>query len=102
MIDVCVVVQSSRDVPACIEGLALIGDVHRGNLGVPDREAFRRPNGLPGHHLYVSPRESLSLICVLAEAGLSEEECAEIRRINRVNKVGRPDKALSAARLGKR
>jgi GrpB-like predicted nucleotidyltransferase (UPF0157 family) len=61
VIDACVVVASSGEVAACIERLASIGYVHRGNLGVPEREAFRRPQTLPRHHLYLSPRESLSL-----------------------------------------
>lgn len=61
VIDACIVVHSSREVPACIERLAGIDYVHRGNLGVPEREAFRRPDHLPRHHLYLSPRESLSL-----------------------------------------
>ena len=61
VIDACIVVASSKDVPACIERLASIGYVHRGNLGVPEREAFHHPDALPKHHLYLSPRESLSL-----------------------------------------
>lgn len=61
VIDACIVVHSSREVTACIERLAGIDYVHRGNLGVPEREAFRRPDHLPRHHLYLSPRESLSL-----------------------------------------
>jgi GrpB-like predicted nucleotidyltransferase (UPF0157 family) len=61
VIDACIVVPSSREVQACIERLASIGYVHRGNLGVPEREAFRGPDTLPKHHLYLSPRESLSL-----------------------------------------
>lgn len=61
VIDACIVVASSREVQACIERLASIDYVHRGNLGVPEREAFRRPDKLPRHHLYLSPRESLSL-----------------------------------------
>ena len=61
VIDACIVVASREDVPACIERLAGIGYVHRGNLDVPDREAFHRPDHLPVHHLYLSPRDSLSL-----------------------------------------
>ncbi len=61
VVDACIVVASSREVQACIERLASIGYVHRGNLGVPEREAFRHPDELPRHHLYLSPRESLSL-----------------------------------------
>lgn len=136
VIDVCVVVLSTEEVPASIERLARTGYVHRGNLGVPEREAFRSPDGLPRHHLYLSPRESLSLknhlglrdylrshseaaraygelkaalahrfpedinnyiagktefiLGILREIGLSEEECAEIRRINPMNNVVLP------------
>lgn len=61
VIDACIVVAAKRDVPVCIERLASIGYVHRGDLGVPEREAFRPPGGLPRHHLYLSPRDSLSL-----------------------------------------
>lgn len=60
VIDFCVVVRSRADVPLGIERLAQLGYVHRGDLGVPDREAFRRPEGLPRHHLYLSPKDSLS------------------------------------------
>jgi GrpB-like predicted nucleotidyltransferase (UPF0157 family) len=61
VIDTCIVVASRADVPACIERLARIGYIHRGDLGVPDREAFRPPDQLPRHHLYLSPSASLSL-----------------------------------------
>ena len=61
VIDACIVAATSGDIQACIERLASIGYVHRGNLGVPEREAFRRPDELPRHHLYLSPRDSLSL-----------------------------------------
>src|SRR5262245_22556912 len=61
VIDACIVVTSAEEVDACIERLANIGYFHRGNLGVPGREAFRRPDHLPRHHLYLSPHNSLSL-----------------------------------------
>jgi GrpB-like predicted nucleotidyltransferase (UPF0157 family) len=61
VIDACIVVDSREDVPACIERLETIGYRHKGNLGVPDREAFSRPEELPRHHLYLSPCDSLSL-----------------------------------------
>lgn len=61
VVDACIVVASRDLVPACVERLAEIGYAHRGDLGVPDREAFRAPDGLPRHHLYLSPRGSLSL-----------------------------------------
>lgn len=61
VIDACIVVASRRDIPYVVKALAKIGYEHRGNLGVPDREAFRHPAGTAKHHLYVSPRGSLSL-----------------------------------------
>ncbi len=61
VIDACIVVDSTSEVPPCIRGLAEIGYIHRGNLGVPEREAFVAPADLPRHHLYLCPRESLSL-----------------------------------------
>lgn len=38
-----------------------MGYVHRGDLGVPDREAFAVPEDFPRHHLYLTPTDSLSL-----------------------------------------
>jgi GrpB-like predicted nucleotidyltransferase (UPF0157 family) len=38
-----------------IERLASLGYVHRGNLGIPEREAFSAPVNGPAHHLYVCP-----------------------------------------------
>ncbi len=61
VLDICIVVASRRDLPHVVKALAKSGYVHRGDLGVPDREAFRPPATLPKHHLYASPRGSLSL-----------------------------------------
>lgn len=61
VIDACVVVATRAELPAAIERIERLGYVHRGTLGVPDREAFRRPDRLPRHHLYLSPRDALSL-----------------------------------------
>lgn len=61
VVDICIVVASRRDVPFVIKGLATVGYTHRGELGVPEREAFARPEPHPRHHLYVSHREALSL-----------------------------------------
>ena len=62
VIDVSVVVSANVDIPIAIERLAILGHVHKGNLGVQDREAFDSPDGLPAHHLYVCPCDSLALI----------------------------------------
>jgi GrpB-like predicted nucleotidyltransferase (UPF0157 family) len=61
VIDACIVVASRRDIPHVVKALTNLGYVHRGDLGVPDREAFGHPASLPKHHLYASHRGSLSL-----------------------------------------
>ncbi|MCA0375506.1 MAG: GrpB family protein [Gemmatimonadetes bacterium] len=63
VIDATIVVASPRDIPFVVKGLVTIGYAHRGDLGVPGREAFRAPasSPLPAHHLYASPRHSVSL-----------------------------------------
>jgi GrpB-like predicted nucleotidyltransferase (UPF0157 family) len=61
VIDACIVVASPRDIPHVVKALALIGYVHKGDLGVPEREAFRHPASMPKHHLYASHKGSLSL-----------------------------------------
>lgn len=61
IVDACIIVASPRDIPHVVKALSGIGYVHRGDLGVPEREAFKHPPSLPKHHLYASPRSSLSL-----------------------------------------
>lgn len=60
VIDIDVVV-APRDLTAGIRGLESLGYDHRGELGVPGREAFRAPAGTPGHHLYLCPEDSPAL-----------------------------------------
>lgn len=61
IIDMDIVVPSPEDVPLVIERLKPLGYVHRGNLGIHGREAFRQPEGLPAHHLYLCYQDSLGL-----------------------------------------
>jgi GrpB-like predicted nucleotidyltransferase (UPF0157 family) len=61
VVDACIVGASRRDIPHVVKALARIGYVHRGDLGVPEREAFSHPPSLPKHHLYASLRGSPSL-----------------------------------------
>jgi GrpB-like predicted nucleotidyltransferase (UPF0157 family) len=61
VIDIDVVVATLAHVRLAIERLATLGYVHRGDLGVADREAFASPQGSPAHHLYVCLRGSLAL-----------------------------------------
>jgi len=59
IIDLDVLLASETMLPAAIERLASIGYVHRGDLGVPEREAFYAPPANdPPHHLYVCPPQS--------------------------------------------
>ena len=60
VIDACIVVASRRDIPHVVKALTKIGYTHRGDLGVPDREAFKYRASLPKHRLYASHRGSLS------------------------------------------
>lgn len=60
IIDLCIVVASPRDIPFVIKPIVALGYIHQGELGVPDRHAFKAPAGSPRHHLYASPRKSLS------------------------------------------
>src|SRR5262245_8084049 len=53
IIDFDIVVPSAERVPAVIERLAGLGYRHRGDLGVPGREAFYRPRSTLAHQLYV-------------------------------------------------
>lgn len=52
VIDMTIVVPTAAAMVTVIERLASIGCRHRGDLGIPGREAFERPEGTPNHHLY--------------------------------------------------
>lgn len=60
IIDVDVIVRPG-EVAEAIRRLERIGYVHEGDLGIPDREAFTSPAGLPAHHLYVCSAGSTSM-----------------------------------------
>jgi len=53
IIDLDVLLHSATDLPEAITRLATLGYQHKGDLGVPGREAFRPPPNDPPHHLYV-------------------------------------------------
>lgn len=61
IIDMDVIVASRDKVPQAIARLRALGYVHRGNLGIKDREAFSSPERLPTHHLYVCLQGSAAL-----------------------------------------
>jgi len=53
IIDLDVVVANESNLPKAVAALTTLGYQHEGDLGVPGREAFVQPQGLPEHHLYV-------------------------------------------------
>jgi GrpB-like predicted nucleotidyltransferase (UPF0157 family) len=55
IIDMDVLLASDSDLALAIAKLASVGYEHRGDLGVPGREAFRAPPQDHPHHLYVCP-----------------------------------------------
>jgi GrpB-like predicted nucleotidyltransferase (UPF0157 family) len=61
IIDLDLVIPSQQHLPIAILRLAGLGYVHRGNLGIEDRDAFSAPENDPIHHLYVCGRDSLAL-----------------------------------------
>lgn len=65
VIDIDVVVPASQVAPG-IGRLQALGYEHRGERGVPQREAFGRPSGSPAHHLYLCPPTSPALANHLA------------------------------------
>ena len=63
IIDMDVVIRDTTPLDTVIAALAKIGYQHEGNLGIPQREAFRydgKPH-LQKHHLYVCPESSPEL-----------------------------------------
>ena len=62
-IDIDVVIKDYSVFERLVCRLQTIGYIHEGNLGIPDREAFRyadKPH-LMAHHLYVCPQDSREL-----------------------------------------
>lgn len=85
-IDMDVVVASSDNLSDAIERLAILGYVHRGNLGINDREAFDSPQGLPAHHLYVCPGESAALANHLALRDFLRSDPAAVAEYSRIKR----------------
>ena len=58
VIDLDVVLAEAASVAAAVRALESLGYAHRGDLGIPGREAFSVLPGLPEHHVYVVVRDS--------------------------------------------
>jgi GrpB-like predicted nucleotidyltransferase (UPF0157 family)/streptomycin 6-kinase len=61
IIDISIVVRERADVPLVVARLAPLGYVHRGDLGIEDRDAFDSPIDLPKHHLYACVQGGVGL-----------------------------------------
>jgi GrpB-like predicted nucleotidyltransferase (UPF0157 family) len=56
------VISEREDIPAAIEALTSKGGyVYMGEMGIPDRHAFRKPGVAPTRNLYVSARDCQSI-----------------------------------------
>jgi GrpB-like predicted nucleotidyltransferase (UPF0157 family) len=66
IIDMTIVVRSRHEVPKAIARLASLGYVHRGTLGIDDREAFDHRADLRRHNLYVCPAETIGVVNQIA------------------------------------
>jgi GrpB-like predicted nucleotidyltransferase (UPF0157 family) len=62
ILDIDVLLHSASGFPQAIQHLGSLGYQHQGDLGVPGREAFRRPPHDIPHHLYVLGPESREYI----------------------------------------
>ena len=60
ILDIDVIVEADQVAPA-VAALEAVGYVHRGDLGVAGREAFRAPDEDPRRHVYVCRAETLSV-----------------------------------------
>jgi GrpB-like predicted nucleotidyltransferase (UPF0157 family) len=65
IVDIDVVIASRDALPAAIAALRRLGYAYRGDQGVPGREAFEAPAGVPPHHLFVCTADSPELQCHL-------------------------------------
>jgi GrpB-like predicted nucleotidyltransferase (UPF0157 family) len=61
ILDIDVVIRLEKDLSTAIERLASIDYMHRGNLGIEGREAFRAAVNSPAHNLYVCWHDSAAL-----------------------------------------
>ena len=71
IIDIDLVIDDRNKLNSIIQKLALLGYEHLGNLGITDRDAFKRKSdetpqdgssrAWPKHNLYVCPSDSISL-----------------------------------------
>jgi len=86
VIDIDVIIATADHLRASIDALAAIGYTHRGDLGVPGRDAFDPPDGMRAHNLYVcidgcaSLRNHLAVRDYLRRSPEAVAEYSELKR----------------------
>lgn len=86
IIDMDVIVASSEKMSEAIQRLAVLGYDHRGNLGIEDREAFKSPQELPAHHLYVCLQGSTALANHLALRDFLRRDPVSVAQYSRIKR----------------
>ena len=68
ILDIDIVIGSRADLPEVVRRLAALSFVHKGDLGIPGRESFRRTfeDGFMAYHVYVCAQDSAELARHLA------------------------------------
>jgi GrpB-like predicted nucleotidyltransferase (UPF0157 family) len=64
VIDIDIIIENSSKLPEIVEALSNLGYIHRGNLGIEGREAFKLVDSgraLPKHNLYVCLNNCIAL-----------------------------------------
>ncbi len=61
VIDMDIVLERASDLPAVIAALGSLGYRHLGDLGIPEREAFRRDGAPVRHNLYAGAADALPI-----------------------------------------
>ena len=72
--------------PRAIARLETLGYEHRGDLGIPGREAFAAPADSPRHHLYLCPSDSEALANHLAVRDALRDSASEARAYGELKK----------------
>jgi GrpB-like predicted nucleotidyltransferase (UPF0157 family) len=102
ILDVDVIV-AAEHVPAAVRALEGVGYVHRGDLGVAGREAFRAPDRAPYRHVYVCTAGTMNLRNHLAvrEVLRSRDDLREAYAAAKLVLAADPDMDLDTYLAGK-
>lgn len=86
VIDLDIIVKSAELMPGVIEGLSKVGYIHRGNLGIEGREAFKNESSLFKHNLYacldgcLALRNHITLRDHLRDNPLDRDRYSQVKR----------------------